>query len=69
MREVYERRATPPDWPRPSAIISRVIDAPTGLLAGPQCPASDAYTEYFLPGTEPTTACAPRAFVPRPKSP
>jgi penicillin-binding protein 1A len=69
MREVYERRPSPPDWPRPSAIVSRVIDAQTGLLAGPQCPAADAYTEYFLPGTEPTAACAPRAFTPRPKSP
>ena len=64
MREVYERRPSPPDWPRPSAITSRLIDEPTGLLHGSQCPAEDAYTEYFLPGTEPTRECPRRASQP-----
>jgi penicillin-binding protein 1A len=61
MREVYERKPAPPDWPRPPGIVSRVVDDSTGLLHGPQCPAKDAYTEYFLPGTEPTRECPPRA--------
>jgi penicillin-binding protein 1A len=69
MREVYERKPPPPDWPRPGGIISRVIDAPTGLLHGPQCPIEDAYTEYFIPGTEPTRECPSRSLVPAGRSP
>jgi penicillin-binding protein 1A len=68
MREVYERKPEPPDWPRPSGITSRVIDEPTGLLHGPQCPPEDAYTEYFIPGTEPTREC-PRRSAPVVKRP
>ena len=60
MREVYERKPSPPDWPRPGGIISRVIDKPSGLLHGTQCPVEDAYTEYFIPGTEPTKECGRR---------
>jgi penicillin-binding protein 1A len=65
MREVYERKPTPPDWPRPGTIVSRIVDERTGLLHGPQCPEEDAYTEYFIPGTEPTRECPRRAAVPR----
>jgi penicillin-binding protein 1A len=64
MREVYERKPAPPDWPRPKEIISRLIDEPTGLLHGPQCPAEDAYTEHFIPGTEPTRECPRRSAAP-----
>ena len=64
MREVYERKPTPPDWPRPKEIISRLIDEPTGLLHGPLCPAEDAYTEHFIPGTEPTKECPRRSAAP-----
>ena len=60
MREVYERKPPPPDWPRPGTIISRVVDEPSGLLHGPQCPAEDAYSEVFIPGTEPTRECSRR---------
>ncbi|MFI5309964.1 MAG: penicillin-binding protein 1A [Gemmatimonadales bacterium] len=69
MREVYERKPAPPDWPRPREIISRLIDEPTGLLHGPQCPSEDAYTEVFIPGTEPTRECPRRSatrVTPRP---
>jgi penicillin-binding protein 1A len=69
MREVYERKPEPPDWPRPNSIISRVVDAGSGLLHGAQCPAEDAYTEYFIPGTEPTRECAPRSRPVTPKKP
>lgn len=64
MREVYERKPAPPDWPRPPGITSRYVDDVTGLLHGPQCPVEDAYTEYFLPGTEPTRQCPRRAASP-----
>jgi len=33
MREVYERKPAPPDWPRPFGIVSVVIDPATGLRA------------------------------------
>jgi len=64
MREVYERKPAPPDWPRPAGITSRYVDDVTGLLHGQQCPVEDAYTEYFLPGTEPTRQCPRRAASP-----
>ena len=69
MREVYERRPSPPDWPKPNAIISRVVDAGSGLLHSAACPNEDAYTEYFIPGTEPTRDCSPRKTAVTPKRP
>jgi penicillin-binding protein 1A len=60
MREVYGRKPAPPDWPRPSSLISMRVDAATGLRWGPQCPAEDGYLEWFLPGTEPQGDCPPR---------
>lgn len=63
MREVYERRPAPPDWPRPLDITTRVVDGGTGLLHGAGCPIEDAYTEYFLPGTEPTKECPHRTNI------
>ena len=63
MREIYERKPAPPDWPRPGGLTSRVIDGPTGLLHGMLCPVQDAYTEFFVPGTEPTQECGSRAAV------
>lgn len=57
MREVYERKPSPPDWPRPTGITVRVIDGATGLLHGPDCSKDRAHTEYFIPGTEPTRTC------------
>ncbi len=65
MREVYERKPAPPDWPRPVTLTSRGIDEVTGLLHTSACPADDAYTEYYLPGTEPTRECPRRAAAPK----
>jgi len=56
MIEVYKRKPEPPDWPRPSTVIARSVDSLTGTLATLQC-ADRAYTEYFIPGTEPTRTC------------
>ena len=63
MREVYERKPAPPDWPRPSSLVSRIVDVGTGLLHGPLCPVEDAYTEWFIAGTEPTLECPRRTTV------
>jgi penicillin-binding protein 1A len=57
MTEVYRRKPTPPDWPRPDGLTSREIDKTTGLLANPYCPVAVVYTEWYLPGTEPTQQC------------
>ncbi len=61
MSEVYQRRAAPPDWPRPRAITLREIDRRTGLLKGPACAPADVIIEYYLPGTEPEKQCDPEA--------
>jgi penicillin-binding protein 1A len=57
MTEVYRRKPTPPDWPRPQSIITREIDFTTGLLQTPYCPRNVVGTEFFIPGTEPTQEC------------
>lgn len=66
MIEAYQRKPSPPDWPRPSSLVSRQVDERTGLLANPGCPAEDAYYEWFIPGTEPLAECTPRAAGPPP---
>jgi penicillin-binding protein 1A len=58
MTEVYRRKPAPPDWPRPVTILTREVDSRTGLLASPYCPAAQAYTEFFIAGTEPQQECA-----------
>ena len=57
MTEVYQHRATPPDWPRPEAIIARQVDDSTGMLRNPFCPLSVVASEFFIEGTEPTKEC------------
>jgi penicillin-binding protein 1A len=57
MTEVYRRKPSPPDWPRPEGITTRDIDRTTGQLANPYCPPDVVMTEYFLAGTEPIQEC------------
>ena len=63
MREIYERKPTPPDWPRPPGILALEIDPGTGLRAGIGCISDSVRVEFFLPGTEPTTECPRRGFI------
>ena len=56
MKEMYQRRPEPPDWPRPETLVAREVDAATGMLAGPFC-TGGSYTEWFIPGTEPYQEC------------
>jgi penicillin-binding protein 1A len=56
MLETYRRKPEPPDWPMPGSILSRQVDAATGLLANGSCP-DRVYAEFFLPGTEPHHYC------------
>jgi penicillin-binding protein 1A len=67
MIEAYQRKPSPPDWPRPSSLVSKHVDELTGLLGNPGCPAEDAYFEWYIPGTEPLAECAPRAAGARPE--
>ncbi|HEY3258274.1 MAG TPA: penicillin-binding transpeptidase domain-containing protein, partial [Gemmatimonadaceae bacterium] len=57
MSEVYRRKPSPPDWPRPLGIITRDIDFSTGMLQTPYCPRDLIRTEFYIPGTEPTIEC------------
>jgi len=56
--ESYEpMRPIPEAWPMVSGLTSRLVDSKTGKLASQWCAQEDQYTEYFLPGTEPTELC------------
>jgi len=57
MTEVYRRKPAPPDWPRPSGLITRRVDRETGLLQNPFCPPEVVYTEFYIAGTEPLREC------------
>jgi penicillin-binding protein 1A len=57
MTEVYRRKPSPPDWPKPEIILAREIDRTNGLLKNPFCPPDVVYTEYYIPGTEPVREC------------
>lgn len=57
----------PQPWPM-EGLIPIVVDNRTGLLASTWCPTERRYTEWFIPGTEPTQPCedrpAARRFFP-----
>jgi penicillin-binding protein 1A len=63
MRSVYygdtKELEVPAPWPWPEGITTRRVDRETGKLASQWCPEQNAYTEFFIPGTEPTEACGP----------
>ena len=58
MLDAYRRKPAPPDWPRPSTLVSMEVDEQTGQRRG-LCPADRAVTEWFIKGTEPTESCVP----------
>jgi len=57
MKDVYERRPTPPDWVRPDSLTFAEIDNTTGYKFTPFCPQSTHAIEWYLPGTEPREFC------------
>jgi penicillin-binding protein 1A len=62
MRQVYISQQppalpVPADWSVPAGLTTRDVDSETGRLASELCPKEHAYTEFFVPGTEPTQAC------------
>lgn len=64
MRSVYygddsTALALPEPWPWPDGITMRAVDRETGKLAAEWCAPYNAYTEFFIPGTEPTETCSP----------
>jgi penicillin-binding protein 1A len=50
----------PAPWEWPEAITTRRVDRETGKLASPWCPEESVYTEFYIPGTEPTEVCEPQ---------
>jgi penicillin-binding protein 1A len=65
MRRVYfdeppELPVLPP-WELPEGVAARQIDRASGKLASEFCAGDQAYTEYFMEGTEPTEVCDPYA--------
>lgn len=62
MREIYERKPAPPDWPRPPGVLAIPIDPATGLRAGLGCISDSIRTEFFIAGTEPLQECPRRLF-------
>ncbi len=67
MRAMYYGPAAefkvPMPWPWPDAIITRRIDRESGKLAAQWCSEQNAYTEFFIPGTEPTESCSPSGGI------
>jgi penicillin-binding protein 1A len=57
MTEIYRRKPIPPDWPRPSSVVTREIDFSSGLLQTPYCPRNLVGSEFYISGTEPTRDC------------
>jgi len=57
MKEVYERRRPPADWPRPDGLVVVDVDRQTGKKFTPFCPKDSLSVESFLPGTEPREFC------------
>ena len=57
MNEVYERRAVPAAWGRPSGLAAAEIDVSTGYLATAVCPKEVHYIESYIQGTEPAEYC------------
>ena len=52
-------------WEPPPGLVSRIIDAETGMLAGQWCPTTQR--EWFKPGTEPVEECNEHYELPEPE--
>lgn len=58
MREIYQSRTIPDGWPPPPNVTTAEVDAATGAIVSPDCPAiGPVYTEYFLRGTASQQGC------------
>jgi penicillin-binding protein 1A len=53
MARYYAGRAAPAAWTPPVGMSTAELDRVTGLVADATTPASQRYTEFFVPGTEP----------------
>jgi penicillin-binding protein 1A len=57
MKEIYERRPVPRDWPRSDGLVIADVDRQTGQKYTYFCPKDSLSVESFLPGTEPREFC------------
>jgi penicillin-binding protein 1A len=53
MARYYAGRTTPSTWTPPVGMLTADLDRATGQPADASTPASQRYTEFFVPGTEP----------------
>jgi penicillin-binding protein 1A len=53
MARYYAGRTAPSTWTPPVGMLTADLDRATGQPADANTPASQRYTEYFVPGTEP----------------
>src|SRR6185369_11850226 len=65
MKVIYQGRAQPGGWAAPPSLVSRPIDAESGLLATSNCPPNQVRVEYFAPGSEPADFCPLHATGPQ----
>ena len=68
MKKVLEKQGDQGKFPEPEELgLKKVAVArSSGLRAAPFC-RSSAYTEIFVPGTEPVRYCSPLAWIPEPE--
>ncbi len=57
IKEIYERRPKPAEWPRPDGLVIAEVDRQTGKKFTPFCPKDSLLVESFLPGSEPREFC------------
>ncbi|HEX9611917.1 MAG TPA: PBP1A family penicillin-binding protein [Gemmatimonadales bacterium] len=62
MRDVYDRRPAPPDWPQPDELVLYEVDRTTGYRVSPWCPLEVRAHDWFYPGTEPVQTCPVHTF-------
>jgi penicillin-binding protein 1A len=59
MLRMYQKRAKPAEWTRPSGVIEGMVDPASGMLLASGCRpfGGTAYREVFVQGTAPQTVC------------
>ena len=65
MARFYQRRPQPQPWKAPADVVSRPVDAATGLVIAKSCAGGDARRELFIEGLVPASYCPGRDEPPR----
>jgi penicillin-binding protein 1A len=65
MARYYQRRPQPRPWKVPAEVVSRPVDAATGLVIAKSCPGGEGRRELFIEGLVPASYCPGRDNPPR----